>query len=143
MVSAVFHSPLAAVSDGNAIKKEAAHQDSTRASGSNPLIHPAQTVVPTEPGTRVDWRALVMAVLPPVLGLGLLIGIWALVSIGTASSIPSPPLCKVITLATRLNPKPLPGFERLSSSRTNRPNTRSRSSKFIPMPWSATSIITV
>ena len=28
--------------------------------------------------------------LPPVLGFGLLVGIWALVSISTASSIPSP-----------------------------------------------------
>jgi len=37
-----------------------------------------------------DWRGLWLAVLPPILGLGLLIGIWALVSITTASSIPSP-----------------------------------------------------
>jgi nitrate/nitrite transport system permease protein len=37
-----------------------------------------------------DWRGLWLAVLPPVLGFGLLIGIWALVSISTASSIPSP-----------------------------------------------------
>ena len=33
---------------------------------------------------------MVMAVLPPLMGLGLLVGIWALVSISTASSIPSP-----------------------------------------------------
>jgi nitrate/nitrite transport system permease protein len=31
-----------------------------------------------------------MAVLPPVLGLALLVGIWAVVSIGTKNSIPSP-----------------------------------------------------
>ena len=37
-----------------------------------------------------DPRALLLAVLPPVMGLGLLIGIWAIVSISTASSIPSP-----------------------------------------------------
>ena len=40
--------------------------------------------------TSYDWRALALNVLPPLMGLGLLIGIWALVSIGTASSIPSP-----------------------------------------------------
>ena len=90
MVSAVFHSPLATASDGNAIKEEASNPYSTRASGSNLLSQPVQTVVPTEPRTRFDWRALVMAVLPPVMGLALLVGIWALVSISTASSIPSP-----------------------------------------------------
>jgi nitrate/nitrite transport system permease protein len=37
-----------------------------------------------------DWRSLWLAVLPPLMGLGLLIGVWALVSISTASSIPSP-----------------------------------------------------
>ncbi len=37
-----------------------------------------------------DRRALLLNVLPPVFGLGLLLGIWALVSITTASSIPSP-----------------------------------------------------
>ncbi len=45
-----------------------------------------------QPSTRqpYDWRALLLAVLPPVFGLGLLVGIWALVSLGTSSSIPSP-----------------------------------------------------
>ncbi|MDP3617430.1 MAG: nitrate ABC transporter, permease protein, partial [Rhodoferax sp.] len=38
----------------------------------------------------VDWRSFWRAVLPPIFGLGLLLGIWALVSITTASSIPSP-----------------------------------------------------
>ncbi|MDO8279023.1 MAG: nitrate ABC transporter permease, partial [Burkholderiaceae bacterium] len=37
-----------------------------------------------------DWRALWLRVVPPVLGLALLVGLWALVSISTASSIPSP-----------------------------------------------------
>ncbi len=94
MVSAVFHSPLAAASDSIAMKNEAPHADSTRASGSkdlNPLA-PAVTnaAAPAAPRPARDWRGLVMAVLPPVLGLGLLVGIWAIVSISTASSIPSP-----------------------------------------------------
>ena len=37
-----------------------------------------------------DWRPFWLAVLPPVFGLALLIGIWALVSIDTKGSIPSP-----------------------------------------------------
>jgi nitrate/nitrite transport system permease protein len=40
--------------------------------------------------SRVDWRALALVVVPPVLGLGLLVGLWALVSISTGSSIPGP-----------------------------------------------------
>jgi nitrate/nitrite transport system permease protein len=57
---------------------------------------PAQALPNVLPATQplarqpYDWRALLLAVLPPVFGLGLLVGIWALVSLGTASSIPSP-----------------------------------------------------
>ena len=45
---------------------------------------------PAAAPSAFDWRGVIMAVLPPVMGLGLLVGIWALVSLGTASSIPSP-----------------------------------------------------
>jgi nitrate/nitrite transport system permease protein len=37
-----------------------------------------------------DWRGLWQTVIPPVLGLGLLLGLWALITISTKSSIPSP-----------------------------------------------------
>ena len=94
MVSAVFHSPLAAASDSIAMKKEATHTDSARANGTKALesLAPMEVTVSAPAAARAayDWRGLVMAVLPPVLGLGLLIGIWAIVSISTASSIPSP-----------------------------------------------------
>jgi len=103
MVSAVFHSPLAS-SESVAIKKEAPPAHSTRATGQNHAEGPASVrpepveghagtstrPVRTDRAPGYDWRGLLMAVLPPLLGLGLLIGIWALVSISTASSIPSP-----------------------------------------------------
>ena len=93
MVSAVFHSPLAAASESIAMKNEASYAEPTRATASKPLSHSASAastaVVATQSAPR-DWRGLVMAVLPPLMGLGLLVGIWALVSISTASSIPSP-----------------------------------------------------
>ena len=73
MVSAVFHSP------------RSAHASSARAVASTPA--PAAT--PTRHSGR-DWRPLWLAVLPPVFGLALLIGLWALVSITTKGSIPSP-----------------------------------------------------
>jgi nitrate/nitrite transport system permease protein len=37
-----------------------------------------------------DWNGLVMTVMPPVLGLVLLVLIWSMVSMGTAGSIPTP-----------------------------------------------------
>ena len=87
MVSAVFHSPIATADDGTAIKTEATSADLTGAKAPKS----AQTSVPAPaaaPG--FDWSGLMLKVLPPCFGLALLIGIWAMVSIGTASSIPSP-----------------------------------------------------
>jgi nitrate/nitrite transport system permease protein len=78
MVSAVFHSPIAATSDGSAIKTEAAP------------AHVAAPALPEQTAPGYDWSGLLLKVLPPFFGLALLVGIWAMVSIGTASSIPSP-----------------------------------------------------
>ncbi|WP_210546904.1 nitrate ABC transporter permease [Rhodoferax sp. PAMC 29310] len=84
MVSAVFHSPLGPVAEGIAIPKE----NSSRVSTSR---EPAVTVATATPErTPFDWRALGMAVLPPLLGFALLVGVWALVSVGTSNSIPGP-----------------------------------------------------
>ncbi len=91
MVSAVFHSPLSAQ---DAIKSEAAAAASTKSSGSTGtknlklVTPPVATPDSSTPG--FDWQALAMAVVPPVLGLALLVGIWALVSLATAGSIPTP-----------------------------------------------------
>ena len=89
MVSAVFHSPLGESgtpptpeATKDTMNKIATTQGSSAAKSHNdtkPAFQPSY-----------DWRGLWLAVLPPILGLGLLIGIWALVSITTASSIPSP-----------------------------------------------------
>jgi nitrate/nitrite transport system permease protein len=40
--------------------------------------------------SAIDWRGFWLAVLPPLLGLVLLVGLWALVSAWTANSIPTP-----------------------------------------------------
>jgi nitrate/nitrite transport system permease protein len=95
MVSAVFHSPLSPEAESRvlaahtayqiAIKKEAAHAIPERASGPNCIEIPA-----TVAKAGYDWNALVMSVLPPVLGLALLAAIWAMVSAGTKGSIPNP-----------------------------------------------------
>jgi nitrate/nitrite transport system permease protein len=73
MVSAVFHSPL----PGNAEPAAAA-----RAAAAAPA--PAQVPAPVKPARPArapfDWHSLWMRVLPPVMGMVLLIGIWALLT---------------------------------------------------------------
>jgi nitrate/nitrite transport system permease protein len=82
MVSAVFHSPSGVDFDAPT-PTIAPKMIATTAAAASASVSPA-------PKLPYDWRGLWLKVLPPVLGLGLLIGIWALVSISTASSIPSP-----------------------------------------------------
>ena len=96
MVSAVFHSPLSAKAEAIAIKREAAPALSTASKADIDMkaktmnVAQAKAAETAKVSTPWDWRGAIMAVLPPVMGLGLLVGIWALVSLGTASSIPSP-----------------------------------------------------
>jgi nitrate/nitrite transport system permease protein len=44
----------------------------------------------TEDIRSIDWGGMSLRIIAPLVGLGLLIGLWALVSIGSGSSIPSP-----------------------------------------------------
>nr|WP_315241706.1 nitrate ABC transporter permease [uncultured Albidiferax sp.] len=87
MVSAVFHSPRDASFDAtdspSAPKMIAATAQDTSASA-------LKDVKMATPKMPFDWRGFWRQVVPPILGLGLLIGIWAIVSITTASNIPSP-----------------------------------------------------
>ena len=71
MVSAVFHSATAA-KDVKVM----------------PMAAPAPARVEAQAG--YDWNGLLMAVMPPVLGLALLALIWSMVSMATAGSIPTP-----------------------------------------------------
>ena len=71
MVSAVFHTPPpSAALDGNA--------------------PPARSPERMESPPGFDWNGLLMTVMPPLLGLLLLLLIWSLVSMATAGSIPTP-----------------------------------------------------
>jgi nitrate/nitrite transport system permease protein len=93
MVSAVFHSPLGASTDASAIKKEAVTADSIKAQARNASKSAGEAAAvqsATSNSTGVDWRGLALTVLPPLLGLALLVGIWSLVSVGTGTSIPGP-----------------------------------------------------
>ena len=82
MVSAVFHAPLEAAA-APVVPPAAKAAD-------KPLDKPAATPGPAKPPRApFDWRALWMKVLPPVLGVALLVGVWALLTLKT-SGFPTP-----------------------------------------------------
>jgi nitrate/nitrite transport system permease protein len=82
MVSAVFHTPIStATEDGIAVAPK-------RLSGGQPT--PTSAPAPTDNRPGVDWNGVLMVMMPPLLGLLLLVIIWSLVSMATAGSIPTP-----------------------------------------------------
>jgi len=98
MVSAVFHAPPESAPAAvpahapaqSAINSIAAPAINTAAAGQKPL----HSAPPSAPRPPRDWAALSrsfwLAVLPPACGLGLLIGLWAVVASTTGQSIPGP-----------------------------------------------------
>jgi nitrate/nitrite transport system permease protein len=87
MVSAVFHPPVDGVSPATppvATEKVASLTRPARAAAAKNQ----EPAAPQAPG--YDWRGLALRVLPPVFGLALLVGIWALVALTSKGSIPSP-----------------------------------------------------
>jgi nitrate/nitrite transport system permease protein len=80
MVSAVFHSPLQASEE----------LKSARAAAAAATPSPAQPAAsPPAPRAPFDWRALWLAVIPPVFGIALVVGIWALLTM-KGGSFPTP-----------------------------------------------------
>ncbi len=99
MVSAVFHAPLEAA--GAAVDRPAPRTAPTPVPAVATAGTPAanEPVAPTAsaavtaaspPRTPIDWRAIVLRVLPPILGIGLLIGIWSLTAMTSNGAFPTP-----------------------------------------------------
>ncbi|HEV8312198.1 MAG TPA: nitrate ABC transporter permease [Burkholderiaceae bacterium] len=82
MVSAVFHSPLGT-------KAEPADAPRTAAVRAPVATPPAPAAAATPARPPYDWSALMLKVLPPLIGAALLIGIWALLTL-KSSSFPTP-----------------------------------------------------
>ena len=81
MASAAFHSSATSQAGESSPAAEPRAETTTRSQAPASPIH--HSVVR-------DWHPVWMAVMPPLLGVALLIGIWSLVSITTKGSIPSP-----------------------------------------------------
>lgn len=77
MVSAVFHSPLGSTTEKNQA------QPIPKA---EPGKQPAPAKAPKQP---IDWRGVWLKVLPPVIGIALVVGIWALLTM-KSTSFPTP-----------------------------------------------------
>jgi nitrate/nitrite transport system permease protein len=84
MVSAVFHSPLEAVEPGMPAKPVAATAHAAQAAAAVPSPKAARP--PRQP---VDWRGVALKVLPPIFGLVLLVGLWALATMNS-TAFPTP-----------------------------------------------------
>jgi len=79
MVSAVFHSPASI---------PAVSRETTATAAAASAV--SSTTTDQAPSSRYDWSRLLVNVLPPLMGMALLVGIWSMVSISTKGSIPSP-----------------------------------------------------
>jgi len=80
MVSAVFHSPPGAGQEG-------APAPAAAAPATEPPATPAPVAAARE---RTDWNALLLKVLPPLIGIALLVGLWALLTMKGGGSFPTP-----------------------------------------------------
>ncbi|RYG10183.1 MAG: nitrate ABC transporter, permease protein [Burkholderiales bacterium] len=98
MVSAVFHNPLEAnvpaarsgdpIREPSATNSIAAHAYPTGATAQNDMKITTPAAAAPKAARDASW--LWLGILPPLLGLGLLLLVWEMVSMGTAASIPSP-----------------------------------------------------
>jgi len=86
MVSAVFHSPTQAMLDAKgSVKPASAAAPAPASEASAPP--PSKPVAPPKP--PFDWPALGMKTIPPLVGIALLVGIWALLTI-KSTTFPTP-----------------------------------------------------
>lgn len=94
MVAAVFHSPLPEVVAASApIKRAAQSASATKSEALDAVSVPAKASKDAKnmtPKMPFDWRGLWLKVIPPILGMALLVGIWQIISMGSKGSIPTP-----------------------------------------------------
>jgi len=87
MVSAVFHSPTQAMLDAKSGTKPISA--ATSASAAPEVSAQPQSRPAAPPKPSFDWPALWMKIVPPLVGIALLVGIWALLTI-KSTTFPTP-----------------------------------------------------
>ncbi len=90
MVSAVFHSPLDASLEFKASQQTASASPNAMTSATAVAPAALTAAKPAPAKAPVDWAAVAFKVLSPVAGLGILIGIWALLTIKGGGNFPTP-----------------------------------------------------
>jgi nitrate/nitrite transport system permease protein len=91
MVSAVFHSPLDASHEFKASQQNTTSQSPhSMTSTTAPAAALPGAPVKSPAKAPFDWKGLAFKVLSPVAGLGILIGIWALLTIKGDGAFPTP-----------------------------------------------------
>jgi nitrate/nitrite transport system permease protein len=85
MVSAVFHSPLESSAEAGATER--AISAAQLGAAVAPAVNKNKPAKP--PRQPIDWREVWLKLLPPVIGMALVIGIWALLTI-KGSAFPTP-----------------------------------------------------
>ncbi len=89
MVSAVFHSPLEAVrAEPSSVRAEPV--EDLRVQSPSTSSGRTETAPAATPRIPFDWRGLWLRVVPPILGIGLLVLIWQMVSASSTTNFPSP-----------------------------------------------------
>ncbi|MFG6460004.1 nitrate ABC transporter permease [Roseateles sp. DXS20W] len=84
MVSAVFHSPREAHAASSATPS------ASRPAAANEAAMPAETATAKPKRAPYDWRGLALKVLPPVISIALLVGLWGLATMKGGGSFPTP-----------------------------------------------------
>jgi nitrate/nitrite transport system permease protein len=94
MVAAVFHNPLPETAASSApLKRAAPSASATKSEALDAVSMPAKAAKDAKsmtPKMPFDWRGLWLKVVPPILGMALLVGIWQIISMGSKGSIPTP-----------------------------------------------------
>jgi nitrate/nitrite transport system permease protein len=90
MVAAVFHTPDAPeqAPPGTAVAQPTQAVRTVAANAAAPARAGIPELPAGAPGT--DWRGIALKVLPPILGIAALLGLWALVAMTSKGNFPSP-----------------------------------------------------
>jgi nitrate/nitrite transport system permease protein len=89
MVAAVFHGSMDALPAVAAPPGGADVRPPASTAAASEASRPRAGPPPQPPRAPVDWRSLWLAVLPPVFGLALLVGVWALLTMNS-TTFPTP-----------------------------------------------------